>query len=190
LETLTINGVDYKVEKIGNGAWTTAYKYGENEVIAKVHKADFTKAIALGFPKNRHLPKLEFMWTDEEGRYSYYKMPYYDRVSYGHQYYNKVDKIVDNINGAWNKSMRHHGYSVTRESVDEFYDNVQKKVSKGLFDALVTVIESIAYIMDFGSDDDYDFRLDLGIRNVAVDEKGVFILLDPMVLYSRSLHGT
>jgi hypothetical protein len=177
METIRIKGRNLKVEWLGGGAWTKAYRRGKT-VYAKVQQSDYTKSIALGYPSNPHLPKIEFL--EHKSGYDYYKMPLYHKPDYGSKDWQKQKDILDTLSDAYYDA-RKAGLSMDDIYV-KFLENLENKVPASLFDAMTIIVESLRYIV--GAE---NFSYDLGYSNSALDDKGNFILLDPFAAYDEDL---
>jgi hypothetical protein len=187
-DTIKIGDKEYEVDEIGGGSWTTAYKYGDSEVILKVHNSDYTKAIALGYPKHPHLPRVEFL--GEQGYFSYYKMPLYKQPDYytDSKAYKRLTKIVDTIDDHYEDAS--DNTESGPEALHAMLDTLNGEIPKGVYDALVIMVETITNIIDTDGEVDNGVYLDIKNSNMAMDDKGRIILLDPIVAYDRDNYYT
>lgn len=181
----TINGQSFTLEKIGKGAFSTAYRDLENPDQVLIFVRDLQDQDLQDYSKEaladwcysdnqgamKHIPKME--WLDQEYKergnfYQVFLTDFYENLSAKHKQawtqHKQIKRLFDQA--LTSRGNNEHALDQTRR----FLKLAEKELDQDMYDALIAVSDA------FRNFDDPSF--DLGKRNFGVSNEGVLILRD------------
>jgi hypothetical protein len=175
---LTIHGRATVVEKLGSGRFTTAWqvvgpkvKGQYDKVYLQVKKRDNSKEIMAHMQGNIHIPTLERV--DFIGDDTLYVTQYYHPLKAQHKEAWKQYKILKNL-------IEKEWYSCVTRGANRIY-----KTNEGFACAaacnsdLPTTLQNAIYELSDWCNAYEGYLIEIAVRNLAVDDNGTLILLDP-----------
>lgn len=176
---LKIDGKPVVVYPLGRGAFTRAFRAGDTAYVVvrpESEDKDVLAAAHSAHPKNPHLPKITFLGELSDDR-KVYRMPVYQPLRAAHK-------------TAWTQFLALKEAVETHRKTEDFYARINryggyagmeriveiaakdKDIPKSLRTALLAILYEL-------SDRRPTFNFEFAVRNLAVDEKGRLVLLDP-----------
>jgi hypothetical protein len=175
---LTIDGKAYRVERIGKGRYSTAWRSGDT-VFVQTSEKDYGKELLCYLSGTPHLPTIEAIGS--HGAYNWYKMPFYR-------------KLTTRSTGAWAdfrylQELQKTAEQMARRTVgfrnDDHYPHICNHNLVELVEGAPILAprysDSLAKLSDWCCNYGQSWLIEtLQPRNCAVDSHGELILLDPV----------
>jgi hypothetical protein len=164
------NGKIVKAARHSGGAFSSVYLGPDDSIYVKTNDPMKSMMVMLsGIP---HLPQVEYIGSNV------YKMPKYTTVSELRR--GDLDKKAQRVLKL-QEILSEAQSSVGRmpEDWNQFLKTVEKKLPKRIYDAIVTIMEASKTLFPKAR-----MGLDFHTGNIAMDDKGKLIILDPIALWT------